>query len=230
MRKQMSAFSDYRIVAEAERLGEARKLVAEHSPDLVLLDIELFGESGFDLLDDIPENTKVIFVTAFNEYALRAFEVNALDYLLKPVSPERLEKALKRMDESDEESAVPKPAEAALPMRSNDKVYLQHGRKRWFEPIDSIIAICAEGDYSVLLLNNVRRVVMRRTLGEWGNYLPTDLFMRIHKATIVNLSYVTGTEQREDGLLSVRLRGIPGAVIASGEKASELERRIKDNA
>ena len=86
----LNDFSNIEIEGEAADISTAQKLLAEKNPDLVFLDIQMPGESGFDLINSIPVNTKVIFVTAFDEYAIRAFDVNALDYLLKPVNPKRL--------------------------------------------------------------------------------------------------------------------------------------------
>jgi len=228
LRDMMSDYPEFRIVAEAGRLNEARKLIIKHSPDVLLLDIHLFGENGFDLIEDLPENTKVIFITAYDKYAVRAFEVNALDYLMKPVTQKRLENALMRLNRPGSADFSSKPNENILPIQKNDTVYLQSGRKRWFEPVDSIIVICAEEDHSSILLANpvAQRVLMRRTLGEWGNYLPSGLFMRIHQSTIIRVDYVVKTDQLENGSLSIRLRGVPGAFIADSQRASELLRRL----
>jgi len=222
LKEMLSGYSDFNVVAEAGRLNEARKLVEEFSPDVVLLDIQLYGENGFDLLDDLPEKTKVIFVTAYNEYAVRAFEVNALDYLMKPVTPERLEKALSQLCGSDVETDSGPAAKSHPAAGKTDMVFLQQGRKRWFEPVESIVVICEDGDSTVLLLKGAKRVVMKRSLGEWGQYLPPELFIRIHDSTIIQLNDVIQAKPRDDGSLSIHMRDIPGVFIADSQMAGDL--------
>jgi two-component system LytT family response regulator len=218
LRKLLGTHPEIEIVGEAGRLAEARARAAESVPDLIFLDIQLYGESGFDLLDNLPESSSVIFVTAFDRYAVRAFEVNALDYLLKPVTPARLAAALAR-------HAAP-PAE---PMRHDDRVFLKLGRRRWFEPLHNILAICADNDHSSVWISGVRRVVVRRPLGEWEHMLPAGQFLRIHRHSIVNITAVRGIDQLDTGGLRVHLEGAPEALEASRRHAPELRRRIKQD-
>lgn len=141
---------------------------------LVLLDIQLLGGSGFDLLPDIKPGARVIFVTAHDDYALRAFEVNALDYLLKPVTAERLAHALARVA----------PAGPSA-FRVDDLVHLACGPRSRFVPVAQLSVIEAA----------TAGCLVRRTLKTWEEILPPENFMRVHRAAIVNLARITGYER-----------------------------------
>jgi two-component system LytT family response regulator len=216
MRDLLSAHPEIEIVGEASRISEAQKWVIECAPDLIFLDIQLYGESGFDLLDDLPEEIAVIFVTAFNRFAVRAFEVNALDYLLKPVSPERLAVALARHQ----------PPTAPAQLENNDRIYLQLGRKRWFEPIKNIAAICSDNDYSCIWLNDGREVVERRSLKEWEETLPSKGFMRIHRNSIVNLATVKKVNTSDRGALQLHIIGFDFPLEVSRRRSAECRTRL----
>lgn len=127
MRRLLAEFDEIAVAGEAENLAEAAKLIETEKPDIVFLDIQLSGESGFDLLDRVEQNFKLIFVTAFDAYAVRAFEVNAIDYLLKPVNPERLAKAVERL--AEDTAAAPRPAN---PLEFDDRIFSSSARARSF--------------------------------------------------------------------------------------------------
>lgn len=183
-----------RVAAEAGAVGEAIEIMislrtdpGRRQFDVVFLDIQLRGGDGFDLLPHLPAAMPVIFVTAHDEYAIRAFEVNALDYLLKPVSPERLAKALDRLHRektADETEAMPR-----LGLR--DSVLVRTDGNRYFIAVDGICAISsAGGNYAELYTRDGRRLLARGTLKQWEERLPEDGFVRIHRGTIVNAARV----------------------------------------
>ena len=120
MCRLLGEFDEIAIAGEAENLSEALVLIEKEKPQLVFLDIQLSGENGFDLLEKTGRNFKLIFVTAFDAYAIRAFEVNALDYLLKPVNPERLAKAIERLAEENNAKSEPRP-----PLEFDDRIFLE---------------------------------------------------------------------------------------------------------
>lgn len=218
MRDLLAAHSNINIVGEAARLAEAREQVAQWSPDLIFLDIQLYGESGFDLLDELPEKTEVIFVTAFDRYAVRAFEVNALDYLLKPVRPERLASALAR-------HALQRVRPT---LARDDRIYLTRGRKRWFEPLKNIRAICADGDHSSVWLSENRDVIVRRSLHDWEKMIPAESFMRIHRNSIVNLAATYQIKAERAGSLILHLSDRQQTLQVSRRRAAEFKRRSAD--
>jgi two-component system LytT family response regulator len=182
----LKAFPEISIIGEADNIADAIIYINEKKPDLVFLDIQLTGENGFDLLSKIPLTFKVIFVTAFDEYAIRAFDVNATDYLLKPVDPARLEIALKRIHANDD-----KPQSENKKYDYNDSIYIkQNNHFARFIEISSIIAITSVGNYSKLETTDGNSYLILKTLKKWEEELPSNVFIRIHQSSIVNIKYI----------------------------------------
>lgn len=223
LRELLAAFPDIEITGEAGRLSEARRVVAQLRPDAVFLDIHLFGKSGFDLLSDLPDSTRVIFVTAYDEYAIRAFEVNALDYLLKPIEPDRLAIAVQRLRQT---TLAPDVAQEQL--KKNDRILLQLGRTRWFKPVSSVCSIRADGDYTVLTTLQGEEILFRRSMKEWMRILPGDTFMRIHRHQIVNVPCIERIERTGEDRMKVWLRTCSEPLDASRRMVPELARRLKE--
>jgi two-component system LytT family response regulator len=123
LRLLLADFTEISIVGEAKNLTEAVNLIRANKPDVVFLDIQLSNENGFDLLEKIEKDFKLIFVTAFDEFAIRAFEINAIDYLLKPVNPERLAKTLERLFETEE-----KPEVTSRKLEYEDRLFYRNRR------------------------------------------------------------------------------------------------------
>ncbi|OGV67013.1 MAG: hypothetical protein A3K19_29600 [Lentisphaerae bacterium RIFOXYB12_FULL_65_16] len=174
------------VVGEARDCAQARSLIASLDPDLVFLDIQLRGESGFDLLRDIGDRPRVIFVTAHDNYALRAFEVNAIDYLLKPVEPERLAKAIAR--------AQAQPSVTFSPVeqyRYDDSVFLNTGRQTFVVPVAEIAAIRADGNYSHVLDAAGKDHMVRVKLSDWLARLPGDAFPALSRSLLINRNHIT---------------------------------------
>jgi len=134
------------VVGEAKTVTQAAELVHAKKPDVIFLDIQLPGETGFDLLEKISPACKIIFVTAFDAYAIRAFEVNALDYLLKPINPTRLAQAIERLTTHD---SAPAPPVRAL--EYEDRLFIEVDERSRFLKVSDIILISAMGDYSQIL-------------------------------------------------------------------------------
>jgi two-component system LytT family response regulator len=208
------------VVAEADGLEAALAVIAAHRPDLVFLDIQMPGGSGFDLLQRLHDPLAVIFVTAYDRYAIRAFEVNALDYLLKPVDPARLETALARVL-----APAPLPAAPAPAWTMADSVFLDTGRKRCFVPLSAVCAVCAERDYTRVHTAAGEALLVRRTLKSWQTALPPG-FLRIHRNSIISLDHLHSVERRNGGLVAV-VRGCPDALPVSRRMAPKLQRRLE---
>lgn len=210
-----------RVVAEAGSVAEAVRLIELHCPDLLFLDIQMPGESGFDLLSRVEYNRHIIFVTAFDAYALRAFEINALDYLLKPVSPERLEKSLDRL-----ESAEVPLSEGDKALDYSDRLFILMGKQMVFLKISTIVYIHAEGDYSLVFTSDNRHGMIYKSMKEWEERLPKTFFCRIHRSSIINMDYVEKIEKEYDYEFSIRLRGIENPVLMSRRYARFLKERM----
>lgn len=189
LRSLLSEFSEIQIIAEADSVAEAVKIIQLQNPEIIFLDIQMPKQNGFDLLEQIETGAKIIFVTAYDEYAIRAFEVNALDYLLKPVNPERLALAIKRLSLPEKNKILSNSLEY------NDFLFLNTGWRSKFVKVSSIKLILAADVYSEVQIENNEKFLVLKPLGEWEQKLPAKNFMRIHRSTIINLEFVERTEK-----------------------------------
>jgi two-component system LytT family response regulator len=209
------------VVGEADSVSEAARLVHATDADVVFLDIQLAGETGMDLLPLLGIDVDVVFVTAFDQYALRAFEINALDYLLKPVAPERLAVTVNRLA-----AAQPPPAGRGT-VTYEDRLFLRLGQERAFVRVRDIIAIEADGDGSTLhLAPQFSRKPSAKSLREWEQRLPDRHFVRIHRSTIVNLEYIERLEPWSHASQQVYLRGMKEPVTMSRRFGARLRDRF----
>ena len=182
--------SAIRVVGEADRIRTAVEFIRTCDADVVFLDVQLAGESGLDLLPLIDPSVAVVFVTAFDQYAVRAFEVNALDYLLKPVAPARLARAIDRLAEPNESADGP-----ATRLDYHDRLFLRLDDRMGFVKVADIVSIESNGDYSVVRLFSGRTHRARKPLRDWLARLPENAFARVHRSTIVNLEHVDRVEE-----------------------------------
>ena len=186
----LKSFPEIDVIGEADNIDSAISIITNRRPDIVFLDIQLTGEDGFDLLKRVAVNFKVIFVTAFNNYAIRAFEVNAADYLLKPVDPARLELSLNKLL---------KKSDSNLPERKkfnyNDTIFLKlNNHTAKFVELSTISVITSIGNYSRLVTADGQNFMVLKTLKQWEEDLPVNYFIRIHRSTIINIKFVTKIE------------------------------------
>lgn len=197
------------IVGEAESIDRARQRLALDDYNLVFLDVHLRGGTGFDLVPLVRPEARIIFVTAFDQFAARAFDINALDYLVKPVRPERLARALQRV-------AIPPAAPPAAVLAPGDLVYLKTGNgTSRFIPLDQIAAIEADENYSLAHLAGGQRLQVRRTMKAWEDSLPPAHFVRVHRSTIINLARYRGAQRQSYETTLLTLDGHPEPVRAS---------------
>jgi two-component system LytT family response regulator len=204
LRRLLAAHPDIAIVGEAAHAGEARDRIAQLAPDLLLLDIEMPGESAFDLLASLDAAPVVIFTTAFDAHAVRAFEVSALDYVLKPIDPARLATALDRA----RESCRPSARDAAV-----DQVFVRDGDRCWFVRLSEVAVIESDGNYARLDVPG--QPMLPRSL----SYLEARLqpaFFRASRKHLVNLRMVERVEPGPGGGL---------VLILPGGKEIEMSRR-----
>ena len=220
LRSLLSDYSDIDIVGEADGVGKAVELINEEDPDLLFLDIQMPGESGFDLLEKIDFRARVIFVTAFDEYAIRAFEVEAVDYLLKPVNPERLKSALERLHH--EENV---PTDQRLPLAYDDALLLTINAHLKFLRVKSIVYIQSARDYTEVMTNEIKKGVIHKTMAEWEQRLPKKYFCRIHRSTIVNIEYIVKIEEWFGNSYQVQLKGLDTPLTMSRRYAALLKQK-----
>jgi len=174
-----------RIAGEAKNADEAEKMIGEAQPDLVFLDIQMPGGSGFDLLERLEDPPFIVFVTAYDRFAIRAFEVNALDYLLKPVDPERLKGALGRAI-----SKAHTPGEMGGALSHTDRVFLNTGKKSLFLPVTKIAAITADKNYTNVIDIKDMRYMVRSSLKDWERRLPKDIFVVLDRSLMINRNHI----------------------------------------
>ena len=201
LKSLLSAYQDLEIIGEYKNAIEAREAIERDAPDLVFMDIQMPGETGLDLLSSIKNPPRTVFVTAYDEYAMRAFEVHAFDYLMKPIDSERLEEVYRRLTE---ENKVPKSVENADTLKSGDKVLIKDGDKVWFIKVDDIRYFESEGNYVKVHFDKFRPLILR-SLNSLEERTDDKLFFRVNRKFIINLNHVVGIESWFNGGLQVEL-------------------------
>ena len=186
------------IVGEAGQIVEAAEKIETLTPELLFLDIQMPGGSGFDLLARLEHLPQVIFTTAHSEHAVRAFDVNALDYLLKPVEPERLAAALTRIKRAGE-------AQAPLAGAPLEQLFVRDGPRCWFIPLREVRLLTADGNYVRLLWGKLQPL-LGRPLTLLEQRLDPKHFFRANRSQIINLDFIESVEVGVNGRLHVQLR------------------------
>jgi two-component system LytT family response regulator len=200
LRRLLGEHAHLQVVAEAASVAEGLRAIGAMAPELVFLDIQMPDGSGFDLLRALDDPPAVIFTTAFDEHALRAFNVNALDYLLKPIEPQRLAQALAKIGPTAAEMSDPK---AAPP---DGKVFIQDGERCWFVALDRIVLFESEGNYTRVYFDQHRPLLLR-SLNQLEERLDAQHFMRTSRRQIVNMRFVVDIGTSPSGSLALTLEG-----------------------
>ena len=195
-------YDEIEVVGEAANADEALELINTVNPDLLFLDIQMPGKTGFELLEMLDNVPKVIFTTAYDEFALKAFEVNALDYLLKPIQPERLKDSISKLPEPRATSEDTTGKRLTL----EDQVFVKDGDKCWFVSLSNIRLFESDGNYIKVSFDN-NRPMIHKSLNALDEKLDPRHFFRASRKHIVNLSWVEGIEPWFNGGLMVRLKG-----------------------
>ena len=213
-----------RVVGEAETVRGAAELARTADADVVFLDIQLDGESGLDLLEHLDPSVAVVFVTAYDRYAVRAFEVNALDYLLKPVAPARLARAVARLGTQPAEAPATPGAGRLEP---DDRLFLRLGERMGFLRIAAIASIVADGDYTALRTADGRTVRVRTAIRDWEDRLPAHAFVRVHRSAIVNLDHVERVEEWSHFSYHLHVKGSTEPIVMSRRYAAQVRARLR---
>jgi len=196
LRELLTAHDEIEIVAECKNGLEAVKSVAEHKPDLLFLDVQMPKLTGFDVLELIGTELSVIFVTAYDEYAMKAFEVHAIDYLLKPVGKDRLAAALQRVSVRSKEK-LPAPAELTAASRPAgqfaERLVVKDGTRVTLIPVAKLDYAEAQDDY-VALASEGKKHLKQQTIASLEATLDPKQFVRVHRSYVVNLERVTRIE------------------------------------
>jgi two-component system, LytTR family, response regulator len=198
----LKPFPEIEIIGKSERAAEAVILVNELNPDLIFLDINMPGMNGFELLEDLEEVPEVIFVTAYDEHAIKAFEINALDYLLKPVNPARLAEALKRLEKKAEKKAGKESSER---LSMEKRIFIKDGEKCYFVPVSDIFLLESEGNYVKVHFED-KKPLLHKSLTYMENRLPTDVFFRANRQYMFNMNFVKKIDPYFNSTLLVELQ------------------------
>jgi two-component system LytT family response regulator len=183
-------FPEIQIIAEASNVDEALEIIDKQKPQLVFLDIQMPEKTGFELLEDLIETPAIIFTTAYDEYAIKAFEVNALDYLLKPIDKGRLAEAIGKAKKQIEEL---KSDRLKNRLEAHDKVFLRDGDKCWFVKLEDIRIIESAGNYAKIYFDKYQPLI-HRTLNSLDERLSEQIFFRANRQQIINLNYLEKIE------------------------------------
>lgn len=216
------------VVGEAANADEAEAAILDLDPDLIFLDVQMPGGSGFDLLERLDAVPFVVFSTAYDEYALQAFEVSALDYLVKPIEPERLAEALARVQERARQitpqSAVT-DAEPIPTLGGDDQVFVKDGKRCYFVQLGTVRYFESEGNYTRIVFEGGKPLV-HRTLSYLEDRLDPDQFFRVSRQHIINLRWVDDVESWFGGKMVAKLKD--GAKIEmSRRRSKQFRERMK---
>jgi two-component system LytT family response regulator len=233
LRRLLQEHPSIQIVGEAGDGGTAHQVIESMRPDLVFLDIQMPGLSGLEVVSRLEHRPEIIFVTAHDEFAVRAFEERALDYLLKPVEPDRLARAVARVERrpagrAEEDPRVALLIEALSRARpEHQKIAVRHGPKILLVDVSRAVFFRAEDKYTVLYTADAE-YVLDRTIDELERSLDPDTFVRIHRSVIININCVRDMTTIEGGRFAVALTDSRGSrVFASRSGVKLLRDRLK---
>lgn len=214
LKKLLKEMPDVDVLEEAANVEEAIEKINDHNPNVIFLDIQMPGKTGFDLLNSLDFVPKIIFTTAYDDYALKAFEVNAFDYLMKPIEPKRLEAAVQKLrDELSKERNILQQSLHALHL--DDQVFVKDGEKCWFVKMNEIRLFESFGNYAKVFFGTNKPLILK-SLNALEERLDKRNFFRANRKQIINLQWIDKTEQFFNNTFIVVLRG--------GEKI-EISRR-----
>jgi two-component system LytT family response regulator len=207
LKKLLQEFPEVEVIDEAANAEEGINKIESQRPDLIFLDIQMPGKTGFDMLSDLEKTPQVIFTTAYDEFALKAFEVNALDYLLKPVEPKRLADAIQKLHfaESKEMRPLTENANNSI-LGENDQVFVKDGERCWFVKLNEIRLFESVGNYAKVFFGSNKPLILK-SLNALEERLDEKFFFRANRKHIVNLRMIEKIEPYFNGGLLLELKG-----------------------
>lgn len=207
LRKLLQDFPEVEVIDEAANADEGINKIDSLQPDLVFLDIQMPGKTGFDMLAQLERAPHVIFTTAYDEYALKAFEVNALDYLLKPIEPKRLADAMQKLHvaETKENHIVPENFNQSV-LTEADQVFVKDGERCWFVKLSDIRLFESVGNYAKVFFAGNKPLILK-SLNALEERLDPKTFFRANRKHIVNLRMIEKIEPYFNGGLLLELKG-----------------------
>ena len=204
LKKMLQDYPDINVIDEAANAEEGIEKIETQNPDIIFLDIQMPGKTGFDLLASLEKAPHVIFTTAYDEYALKAFDVNALDYLLKPIEPKRLADAVHKLN--DEISREKDHGSNRGPLTEADQVFVKDGERCWFVKLSEIRLFESVGNYAKVYFGTNKPLILK-SLNALEERLDDHVFFRANRKHIINLRWIEKIEPYFNGGLLVELKG-----------------------
>ena len=206
LKRLLKEFDNVQVIGEAASVDEAKEKLNELKPDLIFLDIQMPGKTGFDLLEELETVPEVVFSTAYDEHALKAFEYNALDYLVKPVQKQRLAGAVSKVfDKIKKKEAAQKDGNEDV-LTIMDQVFVKDGERCWFVQLSDIRLFEVSGNYTTVYFDNSKPMITR-TLNYLESRLDDKTFFRANRQQIINLKWIERIEPWFSGSLRIYLKG-----------------------
>jgi len=193
--------SEIEVIDEAANADEAVEKIEKQSPDVIFLDIQMPGKTGFEMLESLERVPQVIFTTAYDEFALKAFDFNALDYLLKPIQADRLQESISKI-----KSKIPKKSGKDRKLSAEDQVFVKDGDKCWFVKLEDIRLFESDGNYIKVYFDKFKPMI-HKSLNALDERLDDRSFFRASRKHIINLGWVESIDTWFNGGLLVQLKG-----------------------
>jgi two-component system, LytTR family, response regulator len=207
LKKMLHDHAEIEVIDEATNVDEGVEKIELQNPDLIFLDIQMPGKTGFQLLEELERAPHVVFTTAYDEYALKAFEVNALDYLLKPIEPRRLTDAIQKVQyEMTKEAADANASFTRGPLTDADQVFVKDGERCWFVKLGEIRLFESVGNYAKVFFATNKPLILK-SLNALEERLDPRTFFRANRKHIINLRWIEKIEPYFNGGLLVELKG-----------------------
>lgn len=203
LKRLLKDFPEIEVAGEAANAEEAIQLIEKSDPDLIFLDIQMPGKTGFEMLTQLERVPRVIFVTAYDEYAIKAFDINALDYLMKPVEPSRLAEAISKLKQKEEETAE---NYSNRPLSEYDQVFVKDGERCWFVKLSDVRLFESVGNYAKVYFGPNKPLILK-SLNALEERLDEKIFFRANRKHIINLRMIDKIETYFNGGLLVDLNG-----------------------
>lgn len=221
--KLLNEHPEIEVIGEAVNADEAMDLIEKLNPDLLFLDIQMPGKSGFELLEMLDTVPMVIFTTAFDQYALKAFEVSALDYLLKPIQPERLNETITKLIMAETGQVSESVENDGIRLKLNDRVFVKDGDRCWFVSLSDIRLFESDGNYIKVYFDTFKPMI-HKSLNALDDKLDQRMFFRASRKHIINLSWLESIEPWFNGGLMVKLKGGEKVEVSRRQAAKFKER------
>lgn len=214
LKELLKVHKEIELLGEAGNVDDGFKLINEKKPDLLFLDINMPEKDGFELLEMLDDVPITIFTTAFDEYAIKSFEYNAFDYLLKPINQKRFAKCIEKITEKNNNSSLADPkSEDALSL--DNQIFIKDGEKCWLVKIQDIFMFEIVGNYTRVYFENNKPLIYK-SLGQIEEKLPSDVFFRANRQQLININHVKKVVSWFNGKLKIEMN--------SGEEI-EISRR-----